>query len=90
MARVLHLAGDTVMFGYWKRRALEAEAALAQAHEAFDSLQKLVDSRAALVSITRKGRTARLLFIRNNELTAIETYVTMETDWNEIERKLLR
>lgn len=78
------------MTGYWRKRAEAAEANLAQATEAFDSLQKLVDNRAALVSITRKGRTARLLFIRNNDLTAIETYVTMETDWNEIERRLLR
>lgn len=78
------------MFGYWRKRAETAEAALATATEAFESLQALVDNRAALVSITRKGRTARLLFIRNNDLTAIETYVTMDTDWNEIERKLLR
>lgn len=78
------------MSGYWRKRAEAAEAKLAQATEAFDSLQKLVDSRAALVSITRKGRTARLLFTRNNDLTTIETYVTMDTDWNEIERKLLR
>lgn len=78
------------MFGYWRKRAEVAEAALATATEAFDSLQALVDDRAALVSITPQGRMVRLLFTRNNDLTTINVYATMDADWKEIERKLLR
>lgn len=82
--------------GYWKRRAqraestlVEANTALDRANEAFDSLQKLVDNRAALVSITPSGRKVRLLFMRNNELTTIDAYATVDADWKQLERKLL-
>jgi hypothetical protein len=82
---------------YWRKRAERAEAALAvacgtikQTDAAFDSLQKLVDSRAVLVSMTPSGRKVRLLFQRNGDLTTIDAYATIDADWNELERKLLK
>jgi hypothetical protein len=78
------------MFGHWRRRALAAEAALTTAQETIDGIQLRLEDRAALVSIATTGRTKRLMFVRNGELTTINVYATMDADWNEIERKLLR
>lgn len=72
-----------------KQAEAERDAALEAAREASKALT-LMQQRTVLVSIQRDKRKARFLFSRNNELTQVETYITLEQDWNEIERRLIR
>lgn len=78
---------------YWRNRAERAEAKLAEAQativRAKEELNGM-EQRAALVSIVRDKRTAKFLFVRNGELTQVHTYITLEQDWAEIERRLIR
>lgn len=73
--------------GLWKKRALEAEAALAaqtaaidQAKEYLNGVQLLMAERATLVSITRDGQAIRFIFARNETLHHIDTYGTWDCD----------
>ena len=70
-----------------KQAEAERDAALEAAREASKALAAM-QQHTVLVSIQRDKRKARFLFSRNNELTQVETYITLEQDWNEIERRL--
>lgn len=76
--------------GYWKRRALAAEAKLAEAAETIKGIELRLQDRAALISMVKDGRGRRLLFTRKGELTPLHVYGTIATDWDGMERKLLR
>lgn len=71
-----------------KQAEAERDAALEAAREASKALT-LMQQRTVLISIQRDKRKARFLFSRNNELTQVETYITLEQDWDEIERRLM-
>lgn len=81
---------------YWKDRTTVAEAelavakaAIAAAEEHLQGIELRFASRAALVSITRSGRLNRFLFVRNGQMTTVETYSTMEDDLPGWKRDLL-
>lgn len=71
----------------WKERALIAEAelattqaALATAEQHLAGIELRFAERAALVSITRQGRINKFMFLRNGQLTTIETMGTWDDD----------
>jgi len=84
------------MFNSWKTRAIAAEtentmlrAALDTANEHLNGIELRFADRATLVSITREGRLNRFTFVRNGQLTIVETYSTMEDDLPGWKRALL-
>jgi hypothetical protein len=75
-----------------RRMAQRLAAAEAERDAALESLRVALEyqqNTTHLVSIVRDKRKVRLLFSRNNELTQIEAYITLDHDWNEIERRLI-
>jgi hypothetical protein len=76
-----------------ERAEAERDAALEAvriANEQLAGVQLRMEQRAALVSIVRDKRKARMIFVRNGVLTEVTAYVSMDTDWDEIERRLIR
>ena len=78
----------------WQERAVLAEAELAvlraaleQADQRLKGIELLMADRAALVSIRRDGRMNKFTFVRNGELTVIETFGSWDDDpdrWRKI------
>jgi hypothetical protein len=80
----------------WRKRALvaEAEAAtlrttIAQIQQQLYGVELRFKERAALMSITRKGRTTRFIFIRNGEMIPVETIGTWDDDVDGWKKRLL-
>ena len=71
-----------------RRMAHRLATAEAQRDAALEAA-RIANERTVLLSITRDKRKARLLFARNGELTQVEAYVTLDADWDEIERRLM-
>lgn len=82
--------------GYWKRRyeraeaaRLKAVAAASQALQTICEVEQRLDDRATLINIDRNGRKIRFTFVRNKQLTVIETFGTWGDNIDEWRKALL-
>jgi hypothetical protein len=90
------MPGAMPSIDYYKRKAAtavqrlaEAEAALAQASNTIKMVEAINADRACLISITRDNRRIKFTFVRNGQLTTIETMGTWDDDVDGWQRELL-
>jgi hypothetical protein len=77
------------MFGYWKRRAITAEAALAEATEALTAATLRMSERAAVLSVVYNGNsTMTITFIRGKELIPLTVHAPMDISVAELKKVL--
>lgn len=81
----------------WQERAVLAEAELTATRVGLEAAQQHLDGielrmadRAVLISITKNGRMNKFTFVRNGQMTVIETYGSWDDDPDEWREKLLK
>ena len=73
----------------YKDRIKELNEALEIARQQLAAIELLQRDRACLISITREDRINRFTFVRNGQLTTIETYSMMDDNVTGWKRDLL-
>jgi hypothetical protein len=75
--------------GYWKKRALDAEAKIAAAGSVMEVFEQRIKALPVLASITRDGRHNNFTFTRNGKVIVISAYGTWDDDVDGWKRDLL-
>lgn len=77
------------MFNTWRSRAEKAEALVAVMTKQLAMATDHLANRPTLTSLTQSGRLNKFVFSRNGKSIVVETYSTMEDDFNEWHNALL-